>query len=375
MKLIKNKKIYTGEKVIFDGYIRFNRQIAEIGDMESFVAQKDDVEEAAEGDILIPGFIDIHSHGGYGLDNMDASPEEIHEMVHKMAKNEGITSYFCTTMTQTYEKIEASLKNIADAAKKTSIIQGIHVEGPFVSKEFKGAQDPAYIKKPDEKVLDKWNKISGGLIRIVTYAPEEAEPEFEEWCKSQNIVLSVGHSNALYEQLLKSKASHVTHLYNAQRGLKHREPGVTGFGLMTPGVKTELICDGIHIVPEMVKLAYEVRGCDGIELITDSMRAKGLPEGISELGGQKVYVKDHTARLEDGTIAGSVLSFIQAFKNVMEFTGASPEEAVKMGSVNQAEEFGLNQKGILAKGKDADILVLDREYSLLKTISMGTVIK
>ncbi|CUX38937.1 N-acetylglucosamine-6-phosphate deacetylase [Clostridium sp. C105KSO13] len=375
MKVIKNKKIYTGEKTIPDGFIRFDRQIAEIGEMNNFAAQKDDMEEGTEGDILIPGFIDIHSHGGYGLDNMDASPEEIREMVHKMAKNEGITSYFCTTMTQTYEKIEAALKNIADAAKKTPIIQGVHVEGPFVSKEFKGAQDPAFIKKPDEKVLDRWNKISGGLIRIVTYAPEEAEIGFEEWCKSHSIVLSVGHSNATYEQLLKSGARHVTHLYNAQRGLKHREPGVTGFGLLTPGVKAELICDGIHIVPEMVKLAFEVRGCAGIELITDSMRAKGLPEGISELGGQKVYVKDHTARLEDGTIAGSVLSFIQAFQNVIKFTGASPEEAVKMSSVNQAEEFKLKQKGMLAKGKDADILVLNREYELQTTISMGTVIK
>ena len=373
MKVIKNKRIYTGEKVISDGYIRFDRQIAEIGDMENFTAQRDEMEEVTEGDILIPGFIDIHSHGGYGLDNMDASPDEIHEMVHKMAKNEGITSYFCTTMTQTYDKIEAALKNIARAAENTPIIQGVHVEGPFVSKDFKGAQDPAYIKKPDEKVLERWNKISGGLIRIVTYAPEEAEAEFEAWCKSRKIVLSVGHSNALYEQLLKSGASHVTHLYNAQRGLKHREPGVTGFGLMAPGVKAELICDGIHIVPEMVKLAYEVRGFKGIELITDAMRAKGMPEGMSELGGQKVYVKDHTARLENGTIAGSVLSFIDAFKNVMKFTGASPEEAVQMSSVNQAEEFGLKQKGILAEGKDADILVLDKEYKLLDTISMGAV--
>lgn len=375
MKLIKNKRIYTGEKVIPEGYIRYDRQIAEVGTITDFTEQKEDIETAVKGDILIPGFIDVHSHGGYGMDSMDASTDEISEMVYKMSKQEGITSYFCTTMSQTYDKIETALKNITDAAARNPVIQGIHIEGPFVSLEFKGAQDASYIKKPDEKILEKWNEITGGLVRVVTYAPEEAGRQFEEWCRGQGIVLSVGHSNAVYEQLLKSEARHVTHLYNAQRGLKHREPGVTGFGLLTPGVKVELICDGIHIVPEMVKMAYQVKGCDGIELITDSMRAKGMPEGMSELGGQKVYVKDNTARLEDGTLAGSVLSFIQGFRNVMKFTGASIEEAVKMSSVNQAEEFGLERKGMLAAGRDADILVLSEECELLETISLGTVVE
>lgn len=374
MKLIKNKKIYTGSRVIPDGYIRFDMQIKEIGQMDDFTEQKEDEVLESEGEILIPGFIDVHSHGGYGKDSMDASAEEISEMVYKMAKNEGITTYFCTTMTQTYENIEKAMDNITHAAAENPIIQGIHVEGPFISAQFKGAQDASYIKKPDEKVLARWKAISNDLIRIVTYAPEEADKGFEKWCEENHIVLSAGHSNAVYARLVESGASHVTHLYNAQRGLKHREPGVTGFGMLNPDVKAEIICDGIHIVPEMVKLAYLVKGCNGIELITDSMRAKGMPEGLSELGGQKVYVKDGTARLEDGTIAGSVLSFIQAFRNIMKFTGASVEEAVQMSSVNQAKEFGLEKKGGLAPGKDADILILNHEFELKKTISMGNAI-
>ena len=177
---------------------------------------------------------------------------------------------------------------------------------------FKGAQDPSYIKKPDEKTLAKWNEISGGLLRIVTYAPEEADPSFETWCKENGVVLSAGHSNALYEELNASGATHVTHLYNAQRGLNHREPGVTGYGMLAEGVHAELICDGKHIVPDMVKLACKVRGYDGIELITDSMRAKGMPEGKSELGGQVVIVKDG--------MAAAVLEKNQSDENTGEVT-------------------------------------------------------
>ena len=145
--------------------------------------------------------------------------------------------------------------------------------------------------------------------------------------------------------------------------------------MLTDGVNTEIFCDGIHINPKMVYMAYKVKGSDEIVLVTDSMRAKGMPEGKSELGGQVVYVKDGTARLEDGTIAGSVLTYIQAFRNIMKFTGASLEEAVKMSSVNQAREFALTQKGAIKTGKDADFVVLDQEYELKGTISMGTLVE
>lgn len=371
MKLIKEKKIYTGDGMIENGYIRFGEKIEEIGDMAGFEPKGDDLEVNCAGTIIVPGFIDIHSHGGYGKDNMDATPDEIDEMVKQMTKKEGITTYFCTTMTQTYENIEKAMQNIHDAAQKNPMIKGIHVEGPFISTVFKGAQDPSYIKKPDENTLAKWNELSGGLIRIVTYAPEEADPSFETWCKENGVVLSAGHSNALYGELNASGATHVTHLYNAQKGLNHREPGVTGYGMLAEGVHAELICDGKHIMPDMVKLACKVRGYDGIELITDSMRAKGMPEGKSELGGQVVIVKDGMAKLEDGTIAGSILTYIQAFKNVMEFTGASVEEAVKMTSGNQAKEFGLESKGAIAVGKDADMVVLNDAFDLVQTISYG----
>ena len=374
MKLLKNKTIYTGSGKIENGYIRYSERISEVGEMRGFVPRADDEITEIAGNCVIPGFIDVHSHGGYGYDSMDASPEEIDRMVRLMSAKEGITSYFCTTMTQTYDRIEQAMENIRKAAERNPVIQGIHLEGPFISVNYKGAQDPSYIKTPDEKVLAHWNEISGGRIRIVTYAPEEASEEFENWCLSNRIVPSAGHSNATYDELCASRARHVTHLYNAQRGLNHREPGVTGYGLLTDGVNTELICDGIHIRPQMIALAHKVKGSGGIELITDSMRAKGMPEGKSELGGQTVYVKDGTARLEDGTIAGSVLTYINAFRNIMKFTGVGLEDAVKMSSVNQAREFGLTQKGEIKAGRDADFVILDEAYELKGTISMGELV-
>ncbi len=371
MKVLKNKIIYTGDRKIENGYIRYGERISEVDEMRNYSPQDDDEVIEIDGDYIVPGFIDVHSHGGYGFDAMDASPEEIDWMVRQMAAKEGITSYFCTTMTQTYENIEKALVNIKEAAEKNPIIQGIHLEGPFISIDYKGAQDASYIKKPDEKVLAHWDEISGNRIRIVTYAPEEASELFENWCLANRVVPSVGHSNATFNQLCACKACHVTHLYNAQRGLNHREPGVTGYGMLTDGVNVEMICDGIHVRPKMVYMAYKVKGSNGVELVTDSMRAKGMPEGKSELGGQTVYVKDGTARLEDGTIAGSVLTYIKAFQNIMKFTGASIEEAVKMSSGNQAKEFGLTQKGAIKTGKDADFVVLDQAYELRGTISLG----
>ena len=176
MKVLKNKTIYAGNGKTECGYIRYDTIIAETGPMSEFIPQEDDEVVLTEACTVIPGFIDVHSHGGYGFDSMDASPEEIDTMVRRMTAEEGITSYFCTTMTQSYEQIETAMKNIRAAAEQNPVIQGIHVEGPFVSANYKGAQNEEYIRKPDARALARWNDLSGGRIRIVTLAPEEASP-------------------------------------------------------------------------------------------------------------------------------------------------------------------------------------------------------
>lgn len=365
--------IYNGETVIENGYIRFDETIQEVGPMTEYEEHDNDKTIDVTNKKIIPGFIDIHSHGGYGIDNMDADPEKINQMVDEFL-NEGITSYFATTMTQTPENIEASLVAIKEAMKLNDRILGIHVEGPFINVEYKGAQSPDHIMPADVELMKKWQELSGSAIRLVTYAPEQENVNpFEKYCLDEGIVLSAGHSAAVYSELKESSATHITHLFNGQRGLHHREPGVAGYGLLEDNVMVEMIVDGHHIDHKMVDFAYRIKGAEGIVLITDSMRAKGLPDGVSELGGQKVIVKDATARLENGSLAGSALTFIDAFRNMIDFTNCSIEEAVLMSSTNQAKEFNLSTKGLLKPNYDADLLVLDHKLNLEKTIYGGQV--
>lgn len=372
-KVFINAHVFTGEGEIEKGYLRFSDKIIGVGKMELYEKEENEEETDLDGQYILPGFIDVHSHGGYGVDNMDADADKISEMIYKM-QQEGITSYFPTTMTQSDENIEASLKAIKKAAEMNPMIQGVHIEGPFISKAFKGAQPEEYIRVAQLDTLKKWQELSGDRIRLITYAPETGDvSDFEDYCEENNIVLSAGHSGATYKQLKESKATHITHLFNGQLGLHHREIGVSGFGLLEDHVSVEMIVDGFHISEEMVKLAYKTKGADGIQLITDSMRAKGSPEGESELGGQTVIVKDKQARLSNGSLAGSVLTFIDAFKNMIAFTGCSMLDAVKMSSFNQAREFNLTTKGALNPSYDADMIVMDKNLNIKQTISGGTV--
>ncbi|TYC47489.1 N-acetylglucosamine-6-phosphate deacetylase [Leuconostoc litchii] len=371
-KLIKNINLYTGYQHLESAFMRFTDTIEEVGYMNNFQAKSEDelIDEATDK-IIVPGFIDVHKHGGYGLDTMDGDPDKMSIMVNKMV-TEGITSLFPTTITQSPENIEQALKTIDQVAKTNPVIQGIHLEGPFINKVFMGAQPEEYIINPDTELLKRWYKLSGERIRLVTYAPENGGiPDFEEFMLQHHIIPSIGHSNATRAQLIHSRATHITHLYNAQRPLHHREPGVTGHGMLESSVTGEIIADGFHIVPDMLQLAFSIKGAHGLELVTDSMRAEGLGNGISELGGQKVTVKNKQARLDNGHLAGSVLAYDDAFTNIQKFTSADINDAVQMSSVNQAKEFGLTQKGNLSEGKDADFNIFNKELHLEATYSFG----
>ena len=249
------------------------------------------------------------------------------------------------------------------------------MEGPCINEKYKGAQPAPFIKQPDPNLLRRWEQLSNGMVKIITYAPEmEGTRDLENACLADGVIPSAGHTDATYAQMQASKASHVIHLYNVQRGLHHREPGVTGFAFLNDQVTGKIIADGHHVVPEMVKLAYQVLGPKRLELVTDAMRVKGLLDGQSELGGQVVIVKDGQARLTSGNLAGSVLKFNQAFKNIIAFTGCSINEAVQMASVNQAQEFNLQQKGILTPGRDADFNLLSSDLNLSATYSQGKLV-
>ncbi|AWW98914.1 N-acetylglucosamine-6-phosphate deacetylase [Oenococcus oeni] len=377
-KLIKNIDIYTGVGVVKNGFLRFSNKIEEIGEAKAFVTKGDDqVITVPKGAIIVPGFIDVHTHGGYGFDTMDADVDGLNRFMENL-RREGLTSVFPTTITQTKDNIKKALVSVAEAAKNNSMIRGIHLEGPFINANMNGAQPAEYVIRPDLALFKNWQKDADGLIKLVTYAPEKSGSAFEAGLHNMGVVLSAGHTNQSYFKMNKGQtlASHVTHLYNRQSQLEGREPGVTGYGVLTPSIKVEVIADGVHVSPEMIKLAYQLKGAKNIEVITDSMRAKGQKENeVSELGGQKVIVKNGAARLENGHLAGSVLKYILAFRNIQKFTGASIEEAVLMTSVNQAREFGLNDVGSLEVGKRANFNLLNSDQDLLENFLDGDGLK
>ncbi|MGV3464399.1 MAG: N-acetylglucosamine-6-phosphate deacetylase [Heyndrickxia sp.] len=371
-KVVINAKIYTGTEEISNGYIRFQDKIIETGSMDQYQQQSDEDVIDAKSKIIIPGMIDVHIHGGYGIDVMDADPEKLIYLSDKLL-DEGVTTFFATTITQDYPAIEKALRAVKTAKESgKTIIEGVHLEGPFISEKRAGAQPLEYIKAPDIDLFLKWHEASGNSIKLVTYAPEkEGAREFENVMIERGIVPSMGHSDAVREELLQSKTTHATHMYNGMRGLHHREAGVAGHALLSPQIQVEMIADGIHVHPDMVNLTYKVKGASGMVLISDAMRAKGMPDGVSELGGQKVYVKNGEARLENGSLAGSILTMDQAFRNIIQFTGCGIAEAVQMTSVNQAKEFGLPSKGTLSDGKDADFVIMDESLHVSETYHLG----
>jgi len=272
---------------------------------------------------IVPGYIDLHVHGGGGSDVMDGDYEAINQIA--IARSHfGTTSFLPTTMTMSKDKIIRSLRSIYKAVKKGTAgaeILGIHMEGPYINPEKKGAQREIDIREPSIKEFTELNKASGNLIRLVTIAPEmPGAIDFIRWLHQQDIIVSVGHSNATYQQVqegIQAGLSHVTHIFNAIRGLHHREPGVVGAALSSPKLIVEMIADGIHIHPVVMKILTKAKENEKIVLITDAMRAAGLKEGTYDLGGQEVIVTKGQARLKDGTLAGSVLTMDKAVKNMV----------------------------------------------------------
>lgn len=260
--VIKNAHIFTGENEYSNGFLRFDQQVIAVAPMADYQELASDEQVIdAQGQVMVPGFIDVHCHGGYGIDTMDADSDKLNEMVHQMTVNEGVTTIFPTTVTQSVEQFDQAVTAVTQAATQNPVIQGIHLEGPFINAKYKGAQPAPFIKQPDPNLLRRWEQLSNGMVKIITYAPEmEGARDLENACLADGVIPSAGHTDATYAQMQASKASHVTHLYNAQRGLHHREPGVTGFAFLNDQVTGEIIADGHHVVPEMVKLAYQVLG-------------------------------------------------------------------------------------------------------------------
>lgn len=329
---------------------------------------------------LVPGLIDLHVHGANGHDVMDGTEESLNELCRALAA-EGVTGFLATTMTVANEHLEAVLQTIAarQPTKEGSAILGVHLEGPFLSKAKIGAQNAEFTQDPDISLVSKWQKLAQGAIKVVTLAPELPEAiAFIKALRSQGINVAIGHTNATYAETMDAVAagcSQATHLFNAMRGLAQREPGAVGALLTSDSVVAELICDGIHLHPAVVSLAYRMKSRDRLLLVSDAMRAKCMDDGDYELGGQIVHVKKGKATLDDGTLAGSTLRLPRAIKAMSEYAGCSLEDAIRMAAYNPARTLGLSdKKGSLSLGKDADLVVLNADFNVLLTMRAGCVV-
>jgi len=330
---------------------------------------------------IAPGYIDIHVHGGGGSDVMDGDYEAINQIAIAHS-HFGTTSFLPTIMTMSKDKIIRSFRSICEAVKKGTVgaeILGIHMEGPYINPEKKGAQKEDEIKKISIEEFSEFNQASGNLIRLVTIAPEmPGAIGLIKYLYKQGIIASVGHSNATYAQVqagIQAGLSHVTHTFNAMRGLHHREPGVVGAALTSPELTVEVIADGIHIHPIVLKILTKIKEGEKIVLITDAMRAAGMPEGVYELGGQEVTVTKGQARLKDETLAGSVLTMDKAVKNMVNKIGIQLPKAIQMASFSPARSIGIDdRKGSLEPGKDADIVILNKNLETELTMVAGKIV-
>ncbi|WP_160725906.1 N-acetylglucosamine-6-phosphate deacetylase [Bacillus sp. USDA818B3_A] len=380
--LLKGLQVYTNGAIIENGYIKIKDQkVVEVGKTEELTFEEAvEVVDFPSNFKAIPGYIDVHIHGVNGADTMDGTKEALETMAASLPK-EGTTSFLATTMTQEQESIEKALTNAGEfianqPAHGKAEILGIHLEGPFVNSKMAGAQPIESIIDPDLSLFKKWQVLSNENIKLVTLAPERPGGlELIGYLKENGIIASIGHTDATYadvSEAISAGASHVTHLYNQMRGLHHREPGVVGAAFLRDELKAEIIVDGVHVCPEMVKLAFKQKRSEGLLLITDAMRAKCLKNGKYDLGGQDVFVKDGKAVLENGTLAGSTLKMGCAVKNMLTFTGCTLNEAIEMASVNPAKQLNVyDRKGSIAPGKDADIVILDDQLEVFMTFCRG----
>ena len=365
------------EKKIVPGYIVIqNKKITKISQNLDYKKLNLPLVEIDSSSYVIPSFIDIHIHGSNGADVMDADVDAL-KTISKSIYKHGVTSYLATTMTAPDEDISKSLqaiKNYNNYIKNERVanIVGVHLEGPFISPDKIGAQNPLFLQDSSVNKLSKWNNIDNNLIKKITIAPEiDNINSLINYCNKNKIVTSIGHTNCTAKQALNAinlGCSQATHLFNAMSGCDHRNPGATSAILMSKKVLAELIVDGIHLHQDTVKFAYEIKGSDNIALVTDAMNAQGYGEGLFSLGGQKVIVKNGEARLENGVLAGSVLTMNKAFENMIKFSNCSLLDAIKMTSTNQAKSLGL-KKGLIAEGYDAEFVILDKNYQLQKVIS------
>lgn len=372
MRCFRNVSAYVAGAGITKTDIAFEAAVTAVG---SAPAGCETVELPSDA-VVLPGFIDPHIHGAGGADAMDGSEEALATISRTLAE-EGTTSFLATTMTESPAAILRALRAVRDCGELPGArLLGVHLEGPFIAPAYAGAQPKEYIAEPTVAAFDAYMAVSGDGIRIVTVAPEvPGADDLIRHLAGLGIVASVGHSAAGVADVRRAiacGARSVTHTYNAQSPFRHREIGVAGSALLFDELHCEIIADGIHVSPEAIRLLVKNKPKGKVTLITDAMRAKGCPDGVSELGGQTVYVKNGEARLADGTLAGSVLRMNDAVRRMVTVIGLPLTEAVDLATKNTAALLGISDhRGTIACGHRADFTVLDSRFRVLLTVVGG----
>ena len=373
-KCIINGKIILHDEIVEKNVFIENDKIIEISDRKPTEEEVID----AHGLYVAPGFIDVHTHGRGGSDTMYATFDDLNT-ISKATLKTGVTTFLPTTMTMPVEDIKKAIQNIADHKDEVDGAQvlGTHLEGPFFNKKYKGAQPEECMILPTVENYLSFVGDNQEVVRKISIAPElEHSIEFIQYLNDKNTVVSLGHTNATYEEAqaaIDAGATSGTHTYNAMTPLTHRAPGVVGAVMINDSVYAELILDGVHVNYAAAKALLRAKGKDKVILITDSLEAAGLENGKYLLGNQDVYVKDGEARLIDGTLAGSIVSMNTAVKNAYQHLGLKLNEAVNLASYNPAQSLGEDLLGEIKEGNYADIIFFDENINIDKTMIKGII--
>ena len=366
-----NAKLILDERVVEDKILLFDNKIIDIVE-DVILSDSDNIEIIdAKGAYVSAGFIDLHIHGSGGADVMDATPEALETLSTTLLQT-GTTSFLATTMTMSTQDIEDALENIKNygADVTGAKIIGVHLEGPFINSSKHGAQDKNYVQEPNFNLIKNYMNE----VKMITLAPEvEGAEDFVKQMtkKYPHVILSVGHSEVSYDDVMKSfkwGISHVTHLFNAMPSYHHRKPGLVG-AVFDADVTCDIIADLVHTHPSTLELTQKLKG-DKLILITDAMRAGCMKSGSYDLGGRKVEVSEGKALLEDGTLAGSVLKMNDALYNMKKHTSMSLVEVINTVTKIPASKLNI-KKGELKVGYDADIVIFDENFDIVKTIVSG----
>jgi len=364
----------TGDIVTPDGVLEHGAVtvgddgiIAEVSARRTSAPRSGDID--AGGFLVLPGFVDVHVHGGGGADFMHGTEDAVRQVTRTHAKY-GTTSLLATTLTASREATDRAIRaaqTVMDAGpgEGEARVLGIHLEGPYICAAKRGAQPEAFVRPPDREELTHWIKLGRGSIRRITLAPElEGVDEIIKYAALKGVTVSIGHTNATAaeaEAAIAWGATGATHLFNAMPPLHHRQPGAVGVALARPEIVCELIADGVHLHLLIVRLVVAAKGPEGVVLITDAIEGTAMPDGEYELGGQTVLVQDGTAAFADGTLAGSVLTMNRAFTNVRR-AGVTLPEAARLSSGNALRQLGQSDtRGTIAPGMAADLAVVHPE--------------